>query len=309
MTLTVLFAGTDDNWQAYRGQLPTALARAGLDAAVVRTAAPDAVDYIVYSPKSGLTDFGQYTQTKAVLSLWAGVETIVDNDTLTQPLARMVDDGLALGMREWVCGHVLRYHLGMDAHIVNPDHLWQPEVPPLARQRCVGILGLGALGKTCAVALSGLGFDVAGWARTAKTLDGVTCFHGPDGLHNILKRSDILVLLLPHTPDTENILDADALALMPDGAKILNPGRGALIDDDALLAALDRNIAHATLDTFRTEPLPPAHAYWTHPRVTVTPHIASETRPDSASDFIAENIRRSEAGEPLIGLVDRTTGY
>jgi len=309
MTLTVLFAGTDDNWQTYRDQLPIALAGAGLDAAVLRDAAPETVDYIVYSPKSGLTDFTPFTQTKAVLSLWAGVETIIGNDSLTQPLARMVDEGLALGMRDWVCGHVLRHHLGMDAQIVNPDHLWQPQAPPLARQRRVGILGLGALGQTCAIALAGLGFDVAGWARSAKSLNGITCYEGQDGLRQILERSEILVLLLPHTAETENTLNCDTFPLLPDGAVVINPGRGALIDDDALLDALERNVAHATLDTFRIEPLPHDHPFWCHPRVTVTPHIASETRPETASAFIAENIRRAEAGAPLLGLVDRRTGY
>ncbi|MGC8201773.1 2-hydroxyacid dehydrogenase [Aliiroseovarius sp. PTFE2010] len=309
MTLTVLFAGTDDNWQTYRDQLPIALAGAGLDAAVLRDATPETVDYIVYSPKSGLTDFTPFTQTKAVLSLWAGVETIIDNNSLTQPLARMVDEGLALGMRDWVCGHVLRHHLGMDAQIVNPHHLWRPQAPPLARQRRVGILGLGALGQTCAIALAGLGFDVAGWARSAKSLNGIACYDGQDGLRQILERSEILVLLLPHTAETEITLNCDTFPLLPDGAVVINPGRGALIDDDALLAALERNVAHATLDTFRIEPLPHDHPFWRHQRITVTPHIASETRPETASAFIAENIRRAEAGAPLLGLVDRRAGY
>jgi glyoxylate/hydroxypyruvate reductase A len=126
----------------------------------------------------------------------------------------------------------------------------------------------------------------------------------------VLQQAEIAVLLLPDTPATENTLDARRLALMPEGAVILNPGRGPLIDDDALLAALDTGrIGHATLDTFRTEPLPPGHPYWAHPRVTVTPHIASETRASSASRAIAENIRRGEAGLPFLHLVDRDRGY
>ena len=118
------------------------------------------------------------------------------------------------------------------------------------------------------------------------------------------------MLLLPDTPGTANILDARALATLPEGSVIVNPGRGPLIDDDALLAALDRgHIRHATLDVFRQEPLPADHPYWAHPRVTVTPHIASETRPDTASRVIVENIRRGEAGEPFLHLVDRDQGY
>ncbi len=126
----------------------------------------------------------------------------------------------------------------------------------------------------------------------------------------MLATSEILVLLLPLTPATRNVIDARALALMPEGAVIVNPGRGALIDDEALLASLDAgHTGHATLDVFRTEPLPPDHPFWGHPRVTVTPHIAAETRPASAARVIAENIRRGEAGEPFLHLVDRNTGY
>ena len=126
----------------------------------------------------------------------------------------------------------------------------------------------------------------------------------------MLSRAEILVLLLPLTAATENILSTETLALLPKGATLINPGRGALIDDAALLAALDSGqIGQATLDVFRTEPLPADHPYWHHPKVTVTPHIASATRPESAAEAIAENIRRSEAGETLLHLVDRSAGY
>ncbi len=247
------------------------------------------------------------------MSLWAGgVEKIVGNATLTQPLTRMVDEGLAEGMVEWVTGYVLRYHLGMDQDICRQDTDWQVHIPPLARDRKVGVLGLGELGTACAQALAALNFDVAGgWSRSPKTLDGITCHHGADGLAAVLAHSEILVLLLPATPATENKLNAQTLALLPKGARVINPGgRGDLIDDSALLEALNTgHIAHATLDVFRIEPLPRDHAYWAHPSVTVTPHIASETRPGTAAKVIAENIRRGEAGEPYLYLVDRTAGY
>ena len=138
----------------------------------------------------------------------------------------------------------------------------------------------------------------------------MTCLHGDDGLARALESAQVLILLLPLTGATENIVNATALARMPQGAFVLNPGRGPLIDDAALLAALDSGqIAHATLDVFRVEPLPPEHAYWAHPNVTVTPHIASETRINTASQVVAENIRRGEAGAPFLHLVDRTLGY
>ena len=126
----------------------------------------------------------------------------------------------------------------------------------------------------------------------------------------MLARAEIVVLLMPLTPDTTNVLNARRLALLPQGAVIINPGRGPLIDDDALLAALDSGaIGHATLDVFRVEPLPPEHRYWAHPRVTVTPHIAADTRVTSACKVLVENIRRGEAGEPFLYLVDRVRGY
>ena len=161
--------------------------------------------------------------------------------------------------------------------------------PPLARDRTVAVLGLGVLGAACARALSALNFRVLGWSRSAKSIDGIETTHGEDGLDATLRQADIVILLLPDTPATENTLNARTLALLPRGAVIVNPGRGPLIDDDALLQALDSGqVGHATLDVFRTEPLPPEHPYWAHPRVTVTPHIASETRPISAARVIAE---------------------
>lgn len=307
--LNVLFAAPD-LWPDYRDALPEALAAAGVKAQLVQEAAPETVDYIIYAPSAPLQDFSPYTRAKAVLSLWAGVERIVGNATLTQPLCRMVDPSLTESMVEWVVGHSLRHHLDMDAQIVNPDHRWHPVVPPLARNRPVTVLGLGALGTACAKALAGLNFPVTGWSRRPKTVDGLRCLSGIDGLHEALRGAEIVVTLLPRTPETEGILNAATLALPARGAVVLNPGRGALIDDDALIAALDSGqIGHATLDVFRVEPLPPTHPFWAHPQVTVTPHIAADTRPVSASGVIAENIRRAEAGEPLLHLVDRQSGY
>lgn len=309
--LTILFSAHADRWDQYDRPLHDALDAAGLGHYRVTTeAAPEEVDYIVYAPNGGLSDFSVFPKLKAVLTLWAGVETIVGNPTITVPLARMIDAGLSEGMREWVTGHVLRHHLGMDAHINGKPGVWQPVVPPLARDRTVAILGLGELGGTCAEALQALGFNVTGWSRSAKFLPGISCFHGSTGLITCLRQAEIVVLLLPDTPGTRNTLNKETLAAMPRGAFVINPGRGPLIDDEALLTALDGGqIAHATLDVFRQEPLPADHPYWTHPKVTVTPHIASETRPATAARVVAENIRRCEAGEPMLHLVDREAGY
>lgn len=306
----ILFAAPS-LWEEYRIPLPEALAEKGIGAEVVTEAAdPAAVDYIVYAPSSPLQDFTPYTSTKAVLNLWAGVERITGNQTLTQPLCRMVDPGLTEGMVEWVVGHALRHHLGMDRHILNPGRIWDPTCPPLARERKVAMLGLGALGLAAAHALQALNFPVTGWSRTPKRIDGMATEHGPEGLVRVLQGADIVVTLLPKTAETENILNARTLSLLAPGAAVLNPGRGPLIDDDALLAALDSGqFGHATLDVFRQEPLPQDHPFWAHPRVTVTPHIAADTRAFSAARVIAENIRRGEAGEPFLHLVDRVRGY
>lgn len=311
MGLTIYFAGGAERWPAYKAPLTQALAEFGIEADLSPASPePAKVDYIVFAPGGPIRDFSPFTRCKAVLSLWAGVERIVGNPSLTQPLCRMVDPALTAGMVEWVTGHVLRHHLGMDRHIVNPGRLWDGVCPPLARERPVAMLGMGELGQACASALLALGFPVTGWSRSARDVPGLVCRHGDDGLQAVLSSAQIVVTLLPATPETENLLDARRLGWLPQGAVLINPGRGTLIDDAALLSALDAgHLGHATLDVFRVEPLPKDHPFWAHPRVTVTPHVAAETRPASAARVVAENIHRAEAGLPLRYLVDRSRGY
>jgi len=306
----VLFAARPERWVQYETPLREAFSAAGVACDLRLEFAPEDVDYIVYAPNSDVKDFTPFTRLKAVMNLWAGVEQVVGNPTLSAPLTRMVDPALTQGMVEWVTGHVLRHHLGMDAHILASPGTWNTVAPPVSWGRKVAILGLGELGRACAMSLIPLGFDVHGWSHSPKSEDGVTYHHGPDGLKSALHQAEFVVLLLPDTAETANTLNAETLALTARGAFVLNPGRGPLIDDQALLAALDAGqIAHATLDTFRIEPLPADDPYWHHPKVTVTPHIASETRAVWSSKTIAENIRRAEAGEPLLHLVDRRRGY
>ncbi len=297
-------------WPAYREPLTRALAEAGIAAELSDTAPdPDAVDYIVYAPGGPVTDFSVFRNARAVLSLWAGVERIVGNPTLTMPLCRMVDPSLTQGMVEYVVGHALRFHLGMDRY--RQDGVWRNAlVPPIAAERPVTVLGLGELGAACATALAGLGFPVTGWSRSPKAVEGITCVSGEDALPEALAGAQILVALLPATPATDRLMNADRLARLPEGACLINPGRGSLIDDEALIAALDGGrLAQAVLDVFRIEPLPPEHPFWAHPRITVTPHVAADTRAETASRVIAENVRRGEAGEPFLHRVDRARGY
>lgn len=309
MTIKALFVGEDADWSDYDPVLNAAFEALPFDVALSRDHAPADTDYIVMGGSNIIKDFAPFTRAKALLRLWAGVEDIVRNDTITMPITRMVGGGLDQGMVEWVTAHVLRHHIGMDRDILNTGGIWHADPPPpLAADRKVAILGLGALGTACAGALTGLGFDVTGWSRTPKTVPGLRCLSGDVG--DALAGCDIAVLLLPLTPQTKNILNTDTIARLSKGAFILNPGRGPLIDDDALLAALETGqIAHATLDTFRVEPLPKDHAFWAHPRITVTPHIASATRPAVAANVIAQNILRGQTGQPFLHVVDRAAGY
>lgn len=310
MTIKILFSANDENWKRYKEPLQDALDNKSLDYELGRTITPSEVDYIIYAPSSSMQDFSPYTKLKAVLNLWAGVEGVTNNKTLNVPLARMVDSGLTDGMVEWVTGHALRHHLGIDKHIHGQDGIWRSYVPPLAKDRIITILGLGTLGTACGIALKRLGFNVRGWSRREKRVDGIICFYGDDQVDSSLMDADIVVLLLPDTPLTQNILNQHTLNLLKRGAFVLNPGRGPLIDDDALLAALETGqIEHATLDVFRIEPLPQNHQYWSNNKVTVIPHKASETRPKTASQVIAMNIERAENGQELLYLVDRENGY
>ena len=310
MTIKILFSANEENWKRYKAPLQDALDDKSLHYELGITIIPSEVDYIIYAPSSPLQDFSPYTKLKAVLNLWAGVEGVTNNKTLKVPLARMVDSGLTDGMVEWVTGHTLRHHLGIDKHIHGQDGIWRSYVPPLAKDRIITILGLGTLGTACGIALKRLGFNVRGWSRREKKVDGILCFYGDEQIDSSLMDADIVVLLLPDTPLTQNILNQHTLNLLKRGAFVLNPGRGPLIDDDALLAALETGqIEHATLDVFRIEPLPQNHQYWSNNKVTVIPHKASETRPKTASQVIAMNIERAENGQELLYLVDRENGY
>ena len=308
--INILFAAQPDQFPIYKEYLIQFLKKKNISAYLSMELPPKIVDYIVYAPNSVITNLSPYTRCKAVLNLWAGVEKIVGNETLTQPLCRMVDSGLQQGMTEWVVGHTLRYHLGMDRHIINPNKIWENDPPPLAKDRSISILGLGVLGTACAKSLSQLGFKVNGWSKSPKEIPNVATYHGNSKLKTVLNSAEILILLLPDTPNTQSIINIKTLSYLPLGSVLINPGRGSLIDDDALISALTAgHVSAACLDVFRTEPLPPNHPYWLMPNVTVTPHIASATRAATAAEVIVENIVRGQKGLPFLYQVDRKSGY
>ena len=312
MTLQVLFSAGAELWPEFRPALEASFTATGLDVNLFDQAdAPGAVDYMIYAPTTDADDLSPFVNVRLIQSLWAGPDKLIANPTLTQPLARMVDAGLTQGMIDYVLGHVLRHHLGTDRFAAAKPTQWlQKFTPPLPRDRVVAFLGVGDLGMACAKAVQRHGFWVLGWSRSLKADAEVLCYAGDTGLRKVLGQADIVVLLLPHTPATENMINARTMAMMKDGASIINPARGHLIVDDDLLAALDSGkISQATLDVFRVEPLPPEHRYWAHPNVLVTPHVAAETRIETAAQVAAENIRRCEAGEEVLFLVDRGVGY
>ncbi len=276
----------------------------------------DEVEFIICSPVKVddqliVQDFSIYENNRAVFSLYAGVEHIIKNPSLDRPLVKMVDDGLTSGMVEWCVAHTLRDHLGIDRHILGQDGIWRHHIkPPLACDRRVGILGLGTLGEPTAKALQFLNFDVGGWSKKAKNIKDVRCFHGNDGLREILSFAEILIVLLPLTKDTFHIINSETLSFMSRNSTIINAGRGDLIDDAALLQNLKSgHISNAILDVFSIEPLPSTHPYWVHPKVTVTPHIAADTPVDSSSKAIARNIKLILDGKEPIGLVNIKRGY
>jgi glyoxylate/hydroxypyruvate reductase A len=299
--------------EAWRAALGAAVERSGRPLQIAAGAAPAETEYLVYNIDSGLTDFGRFPQLRAILNTWAGVEAVIGRIDWPAhvPFVRMVEPGMNEGMAEYFTAHALRYHLDIDrAQRQSTEGRWEKWEPPLARDRTVGILGLGELGAATAAMLRPLGFRLLGWSRTAKDLPGVDCRHGSDGLREVLSQAEILILILPLTPATENLLNEDALALLPRGACIVNAGRGGLIDDRALLAALASGLLrHATLDVFRDEPLPAGHPFWRHPGITVTPHIAAITRTGTAAEAILAQIARDLDGKPLQHVVDPVRGY
>jgi len=315
MASVALFAGRDDQREVYRTHLTGSAAAAGVEIELHMDPAevdPATVEFLIYAPNGPVQDFTPYTGLTAILSLWAGVEKILTLDLPADvPLVRMVDEGMTLGMMDYVTGHVLRHHLDIDRHIdATPTEEWETGEPPLARERTVGVLGLGALGGACAQRLALNGFRVIGWSGSPKDVPGVECRTGEAALDETIAEAEILVLLLPWTPDTYHILNARRIALMPIDACLINAARGQLIDHEALHEALHSELLrHATMDVFEVEPLPPDDPYWTHPRVTVTPHIASVTRPETAARALIAQIARHQRGEPFEHVVDRARGY
>jgi len=260
---------------------------------------------------------GRFPNARVVFSLGAGVDHILADPALPKlPLVRIVDADLTQRMTEYVTLHTLMIHRRQRAYDAQQKaRVWHELAQPAARDVAVGIMGLGVLGKDAAEVLRRIGFRVAGWSRSPKTIAGIETFYGAAGLDAFLARTEILIALLPLTAATRGIVALPLLRKLNrdgalGGAHLINAGRGGLQIDADILMALDQGVlASATLDVFPTEPLPNDSALWTHPRVTITPHNAAWSNPAALAEGIARQIARFEAGQPLEGLVDTATGY
>lgn len=226
-------------------------------------------------------------------------------------VVRMIEPGIRQGMVEYVTMAVLALHRNLIDHgIAQREGRWNPIKLVPAGQRRVGVMGLGNLGRAVLEGLGPFGFALSGWSRSAHDIDGVNCHAGDAALPAFLSSCDILICLLPLTPETRGILCRIRLAQLPSGASLINVGRGGHLVEQDLLSLLDEgHMSGAVLDVFDPEPLPAGHAFWTHPRIIMTPHIASMTRADSAARALIANIRRHESGQPMEGEVVRGRGY
>ncbi|NEJ74461.1 glyoxylate/hydroxypyruvate reductase A [Rhizobium phaseoli] len=271
---------------------------------------PDDIRYIL--TWTAPPDLHRFKNLEVVFSIGAGVDQFKPQ---TLPpnvmLVRMVEDGIVRMMQEYVTLAVLALHRKLKAYIgQQADATWLPLPTCQAAQQRIGILGLGLLAQAVVERLKPFGFPLAAWSRSERQVEDVDCFHGPDGLTPFLARTDILICLLPLTQETQGLLDAALLETLPAGAALIHVGRGAQLDHDALIAALDAgHLSGAVIDVTEPEPLPPEHGFWRHPKIILTPHIASVTQPETAARAVIDNIKRHRDGLDLIGLVDRDRGY
>lgn len=287
--------------------------RAALPQAQVETwqAGAPAADYaVVWAPPQQFLD--EQAQLKAVFAIGAGVDSLMKLRLPPQiSFVRLDDAGMAVQMAEYVCQAVIRHFRDLDLYAADISQgLWTIHKPRNRADFPVGVMGLGVLGQRVAQALAHFEFPVNGWSRTPKHLAGVRGFHGEEQFHGFLTASRILVNLLPLTAETQDIMNRDTLSQLLPGGYVINVARGAhLVEDDLLALIKSGHLAGATLDVFRTEPLPPAHPFWGHPKITMTPHTSARTLRETSIAQIAGKIEALERGEKIAGMVDIARGY
>jgi glyoxylate/hydroxypyruvate reductase len=272
--------------------------------------APQADHAVVWAPPQQFLD--EQPRLKGIFNIGAGVDALLRLNLPPQALVVRLDDaGMAVQMAEFVCHALIRHFRELDCYEDDIRHnAWSYRKPRNRAEYPVGIMGLGVLGERVAQAVRQFEFPVLGWSRSPKQLEGVRCYTGHEQFDEFLAATKVLVCLLPLTPETENIMNATSLARLMPGGYVINVARGAHLVEEDLIALLDiGHLAGATLDVFRTEPLPAGHPFWTHPKVTITPHTSARTLREETIEQIATKIRAFERGEPIAGVVDRQRGY
>lgn len=257
--------------------------------------------------------FQQFQNLQVIFTLGAGVDQFLKRDDIPAhvTIIRLTDAGMAQQMVEYALYGLLHYQRQMDVYRHQQARVhWQPQATRLAKNTRVTILGLGQLGVHVAQTLAMLGYCVSGWSRQQKNIEHVRCVAGYGALDALLPETDVLFCLLPATAETHHLLNATRLALLPRDAALINAGRGSLIDEHALLTLLNQqHLRFVLLDVFATEPLPADHAFWLHPNVIITPHVAADTIPEASIAQIAANIHAMAQGSAVNGVVDRDKGY
>jgi len=257
--------------------------------------------------------FHSFPKLKVIQSLGAGVDHIFDGDNVVEQaeIARIIDPQLSVDMYEFALVTILADMKNLTLYRdQQKDKLWKERRYSTIPGTVISILGLGVIGSTVATKLSSLGFQVQGWSRSKKTIEGVQCYSGTGGLSEALSATDYLLNLLPLTNETRGFLNQSLFDKMKVGAYLINLGRGPHLVDEDLITALDREqLSGACLDVFHEEPLSKEHAFWDHPKVLITPHIASVTNIETARQQVFENIRRMKSGTALLNVVDKVKGY
>jgi glyoxylate/hydroxypyruvate reductase A len=306
--MNITFCCTDTKAEPWLQGLQAALPGAAVS--VWQPGAPAADYAVVWAPPQQFLD--EQTGVKALFNIGAGVDALLKlRLPPTALVVRLDDAGMAVQMAEYVCHAVIRHFREFDDYEkAMRAGQWAFRKPRLRQDFPVGVLGLGVLGERVARALAQFDFPVNGWSRTPKAIDGVRTFSGAEGMNDFLAASRVLVNLLPLTPETENILNRATLSRLQAGGYVINVARGAHLVDGDLIALLDSgHLAGATLDVFRTEPLPADHPFWSHPRITLTPHTSARTLRDESITQMVGKIVALERGEAIAGIVDPVRGY
>jgi glyoxylate/hydroxypyruvate reductase len=280
------------------------------DVSLWQPGAPQADYAVVWAPPQQF--FDEQSGLKAAFNTGAGVDALLKLRVAPHTqIVRLHDAGMSVQMAEYVCHAVIRHFRELDGYEADMRAgKWSFRKPRSRADFPVGVLGLGVLGERVAKALAVFDFSVHGWSQSAKQINGVRCWHGMGQFDDFLRQCKVLVCLLPLTPQTENILNRRNLSLMQSGGYVINVARGAHVVDEDLITLLNSgHLAGATLDVFRQEPLPAGHAFWQHPKITITPHTSARTLRDESIAQIARKILSVHQGESVAGVVDRRKGY